>query len=247
MLEQFPVVYGRHSHVKLCGYFITFLIQNFKTLVVIDEVHKFKNPKSSLTCYARLVLKGREALWALTATPLNKDLADCYNIINFVKPWFFGTFEQFKKDYCKIEAVVIGKFPDGTLKKKDSIVGVVNNTILQQKLSQIVITGTNTVEVNWHYYKYIMSKEEERIYRKLARGIFASKYNLLEDKEAWFKQVIMGEEEKTYVVREHSRHSSRFIYLQYAADGIIQENGVIGESYGTKCLEILKILRGILS
>ena len=72
VVETFDVIYAKHSHVRQIPEMFQMLTQEFKTLVVFDEVHAFKNPNSALTVRAKYALQRAYAIWSLTATPLSK-------------------------------------------------------------------------------------------------------------------------------------------------------------------------------
>lgn len=41
-------------------------------------------------------------------------------------PWYLGTFDMFKKDYCTVTEKVIGRNIGGGLKKVEEITGVIS-------------------------------------------------------------------------------------------------------------------------
>lgn len=178
-------------------------------------------------------------------TPLSKDMKDCYNLINFIYPWYLGTFEMFKKEFCLVRSKVIGRSINGGLKKVEEIVGIASEQALIQRLYPIVVTSESHHSLNWHYIDYEMDAFERSIYRRLSLGIFSSTVELDED---WFRRVITQDVEVTnYSVKEVTRHASRFLYLQFAANGIISEDGSIGTRRGTKVNKALEVLETIFS
>ena len=52
---------------------------------------------------------------------------------------------------------------------------------------------------------------------------------------------------KKYYMKDITAHASRFIYLQYAADGIINNKGLIGECNGAKYETALKVIDDVVS
>ena len=89
-----------------------------------------------------------------------------------------------------------------------------------------------------------MDSFETSIYRRLATGLFTASDD--ETPEDWFHRVITQEQKPIdYSIKEVTRHSSRFLYLQFAADGLIQEDGTIGNRLGTKSKLILSCLKSI--
>jgi superfamily II DNA or RNA helicase len=246
-LQQYPVIYGKHTHPKSLGILMQKIINLTRCRVVIDEVHKFKNQKSTMTIAAKMYVRDYTAIVGLTATPLSKNLEDTYNIIHFIKPWFLGTYDSFKREFCKTKTEVVGRYANGALHEVERIIGVLNQNALDAKLAPLVIKGCNEVTVQWHDIPYTLDFEEKRLYQRLAKGLFASSVSHLTDKEEWFKKVMNEEIEESYVVKDVKRHSSRFIYLQFAANGIISKDGEIGTRVGTKCKEYLSRLKEIYS
>ncbi len=63
-------------------------------LVVIDEAHRLKNPRSVSARFAR-DLRSRYLL-LLTATPVENRLDDLFHLVSLVRPGHLGTMEQFR-------------------------------------------------------------------------------------------------------------------------------------------------------
>ena len=134
-------------------------------------MHAFKNPTSALTIRAKMALCKSYATWALTATPLSRDMEDTYNIVNFIYPWFLGPFHTFKRRYCTVVDQIIGRTPSGALRKVEKITGVSDESGLQEKLAPILITGVSEIKPEFHFVDYTPDAEEYKLYRKIANGI----------------------------------------------------------------------------
>lgn len=67
-------------------------------LLVVDEGHRLKNAKGSLTMTALISLPC-EARMCITATPIQNDLGDMYTLANFVCPGVLGDLATFKREY----------------------------------------------------------------------------------------------------------------------------------------------------
>ena len=100
-LKKFPIIICKHSHVYNFDGLMRLIQSMTRCAVLWDEVHKLKNPASKLTISNRLMASKAYCRYALTATPLSKDMKDCYNIINFIKPWYLGTFDMFKSNIIR--------------------------------------------------------------------------------------------------------------------------------------------------
>ena len=66
-------------------------------LVVIDEAHYLKNKKTQRYALADDIT-ARHALM-LTATPIQNNLIELYNLINLIKPGLLGTLQNFEEEY----------------------------------------------------------------------------------------------------------------------------------------------------
>jgi SNF2 family DNA or RNA helicase len=64
-------------------------------LVIVDEAHKCKNHRSAR--YKLLQRVQRNYLLLLTATPLQNDLRELYNLVTLLRPGHLGTWKEFKK------------------------------------------------------------------------------------------------------------------------------------------------------
>ena len=66
-------------------------------LVIIDEAHYLKNKKTQRYALADDIV-ARHALM-LTATPIQNNLIELYNLINLIKPGLLGTLQNFEEEY----------------------------------------------------------------------------------------------------------------------------------------------------
>lgn len=73
------------------------LLQNYYDLVIVDEAHKLKN---SLTQNFKLVKSiPKKYFLLLSATPLQNDLKELFNLISLLRPGQLGSYSQFKKRF----------------------------------------------------------------------------------------------------------------------------------------------------
>lgn len=66
-------------------------------LVIIDEAHKVKNHAAAR--YKFLQQLDRNYLLLLTATPLQNDLRELYNLVTLLRPGQLGTWQEFKRQH----------------------------------------------------------------------------------------------------------------------------------------------------
>ncbi|MBC5798878.1 MAG: DEAD/DEAH box helicase [Candidatus Eremiobacteraeota bacterium] len=66
-------------------------------LVIADEAHRLKNPKSASATLVKSLRTRR--LLLLTATPVENRLDDLFSLVNLVRPGLLGTPKDFRKSY----------------------------------------------------------------------------------------------------------------------------------------------------
>ncbi|MBF0538717.1 MAG: DEAD/DEAH box helicase family protein [Nitrospirae bacterium] len=86
------------STAKSAKYFST-VTQRYFDLVVVDEAHHLKN-RTTLAWKLVNQLK-KKFIFLLTATPVQNNLVELYNLITLLKPGQFKTEKHFKQEYMK--------------------------------------------------------------------------------------------------------------------------------------------------
>lgn len=246
ILKEYSVVYCKHTQVKGCSELIRTICNREKTLLAIDEVHAFKNPKSNLSKALEFCMTNCKCVWGITGTTLSRSLEDTYNIINVVSKWYLGGFLNFRSTYCKTKTKIVGKDNFGNLKKVEEIIGIKNPQAFRDKIEPLVISGESFLNVNFHYVDYNLSEREQTIYTKIANGITDEN----ESDESWLSDVLGSDSVKSKPIRhikDINAHSSRFIYLQSAADGVLTEDGTQDGMYGTKMDSLVSLIKGIVA
>jgi SNF2 family DNA or RNA helicase len=66
-------------------------------VVIVDEAHKVKNHESAT--YRFLQQIRRNFILLLTATPLQNNLRELYNLVTLLRPGQLGTWKEFQRDY----------------------------------------------------------------------------------------------------------------------------------------------------
>lgn len=247
LLRDYDVIYCKHTQVKTHPDIFRRLCSIPSVLTTIDEVHAFKNPKSDLSKALRYSIECSQYLWGITGTTLSRSLEDTYNIINLISPWYLGGFLQFRSTYCKTHTKIVGKDAFGNLKKVEEIVGIKNPQQFREKIYPLVISGESFLNVNFHYVDYTLSDKEQAIYTRIADGITLD----CDDDSEWLMNVLNSENTspspKVRKIKDINAHSSRFIYLQSAADGVLTENGTQDYTHGTKVNQLISLLWGIIN
>jgi SNF2 family DNA or RNA helicase len=120
-------------------------------MLIIDEAHKLKNSKTSNYIFVNQIRKKYCLL--LTATPVQNDLGELYNLITMLKPGQLGGQGQFQADY-----VVDKRVPK-------------NEVLLQQELSKVMIRNRRSdggIEFTRRHVRNIplsLSTEEQALYQ----------------------------------------------------------------------------------
>ena len=73
------------------------LLRHRWDLVIVDEAHKCKNEATAR--YQLLQKIRRNYLLLLTATPIQNNLRELYNLVNLLRPGHLGTWREFKREY----------------------------------------------------------------------------------------------------------------------------------------------------
>lgn len=92
--------------------------------IIADEATTISNPKSKTSQNLKKIPAKRRI--ALTGTPLNNSVQDIWNIVDWIRPGYLGTYWQFVKEYCMQD-------------KFGSITGYKNLQKLKEKLETLMI------------------------------------------------------------------------------------------------------------
>lgn len=224
-------------------------------VVLFDEVHKCKTWDAQTTRIWTACKKNCPIVWGVTATNYSKDYVDTYHILNFVKPYVLGTFEDFKRQCCVVEEY----FQPGA-GYLDRITGIYPNVFFG-KLNGMLILGDSLVVPQFHFYKYSMSPYTKDLYLRVASGLAVMPVVTASD-EVDHKDTLrrllstdiqgpdlftvrdgMGEDVEVY--KDISKNSAGYVYLQYVADGAVNADGEFKPTDTTKLSNLINTLADI--
>lgn len=252
VLKYTSVKYNDKQAYQLVNSLFLNAPQGKMNVVVFDEVHKLKSWDSQVSKIWKACTKNIPILWGLTATTYSTDYSDTYQIINFIKPYILGTFEDFKRQCCVVEEY----FQPGA-GWLDRIVGLHTNVFFG-KLRGLLIVGQSSVIPHFHIHKYSMSDETRDLYIRVANGLasFPSISSDEKDHESSMKALLSTKDENLFTVRGSfedaplvniSKNSSGYVYLQYVTDGAVNADGDFTPTATEKLRETLGVLQDIYS
>jgi SNF2 family DNA or RNA helicase len=73
------------------------LLENWFDLVIVDEAHRLRNHQT--LAWKFVAALNSKYLLLLTATPVQNDLRELYNLINLLRPGTLGTYRSFRRRY----------------------------------------------------------------------------------------------------------------------------------------------------
>lgn len=107
-----------------------------------------------------------------------------------------------------------------------------------------MIQGESTFHPKFHFVDYELSPYEASIYRRIAAGIDLDSGL---SPEEWLKKALSSDEADTHQIKDVSRYSSRFLYLQSASDGVLNEDGSQTRKGSTKVNKLVELIKGIVA
>ncbi|MGI2292791.1 DEAD/DEAH box helicase [Paenibacillus sp. GXUN7292] len=119
-------------------------------MIIIDEAHKLKNKKT--TNYQFAVQLRKKYCLLLTATPIQNDLDELYNLINLLKPGQLGGQSEFSANY-----VVDKRLP----KNEDQLQEALSSVMIRNRRGDGGISFTRRIVKN---IPLQLSEEEKQLY-----------------------------------------------------------------------------------
>ncbi len=135
-------------------------------LLILDEAHKLKNRKTKNWTFVNSIKS--KYLLMLTATPIQNDLIELFNLISILKPGYLSTVKRFKEEFLATK--------DKRLPK--------NPAKLREMLSEIMIrhrradTLIKFPQRFVHTYDIELNEDEMELYRELTAFIRRKYYTL---------------------------------------------------------------------
>ena len=187
------------------------------SVIILDEVHKLKNPKTQLVQSLMPILFRADVLWGLSATTLLNSVMDLYGMFCIFQPGRFLREMDFKYRFLVVRMRNVGKH-----KQIPEVVGYKNLDVLKKMIGEFIFSVESDIDVKFHKYFYSLTPAELEEYKKFARGILNGSEKL-----------------KVFASRLHD--------LQRCVDGSIDLDGNYCEKRGSKFYVVESLLKSILS
>ncbi|NEU29624.1 DEAD/DEAH box helicase [bacterium LRH843] len=135
-------------------------------LVIIDEAHKLKNPKTKNYEFIRLLKK--KFCLLLTATPIQNKLEEIFNLVSLLKPGHLGDMTSFDKEYRSSKR---------SPKNEEKLRELVNKVMVRNRRADTGIEWTKRIVKN---VPIIFSESERAFYNEIEQlGNGANHFALL--------------------------------------------------------------------
>lgn len=141
---------GENNEQELGDYVdLNEIIKNNYDMVIIDEAHRFKNPDTETAKAIRMITQPKYRL-LLTGTPLEKELSNVFQLIDYVSPNILGdekmTFQE-RRQLFEDLFLITSWNPFTYFFKEKIIVGVKNEDILNRRISPYILRRTSEQEL----------------------------------------------------------------------------------------------------
>lgn len=121
-------------------------------LVIVDEAHKLKN-KNTLN-YSFVQSLQKKFCLLLTATPIQNNLLELFNLVSIVKPGYLGNQEVFKKEYIHTKDE----------ERKKYLHQLIQKVMVRNRRKDTILQG---IKRNIHTVWLELTDEEQTVYGQL--------------------------------------------------------------------------------
>lgn len=128
-------------------------------MVIIDEAHHLRNSKTVLWKFASSLQK--KYILLLTATPMQNNLDDLYNLVTLLKPGLLNTAKNFKKQF-------VHKNDDFNVKNLDQLHNLIAECMVRNRRATISVNFTKRFA---RTFRITPSAEEESLYHEVTEFV----------------------------------------------------------------------------
>jgi SNF2 family DNA or RNA helicase len=135
-------------------------------LLIVDEAHKLKNRKTKNWSFVNSI--NTKYLLMLTATPIQNDLIELFNLISILKPGYLSTVQKFKDDFL---AEKDKRLPKNPVKLREML----SEIMIRHRRADTLIKFPQRFV---HTYNIELNEDEMQLYRELTDFIRKRYYTL---------------------------------------------------------------------
>ncbi|WP_078552891.1 DEAD/DEAH box helicase [Bacillus alkalicellulosilyticus] len=151
--EQYDVVVASIDTAKRQPHFDIVMNQDYD-LIIIDEAHKLKNPKTKNYEFVKNLKK--KFCLLLTATPVQNKLEEIFNLVSLLKPGHLGDLSSFEKSFRSNKR---------SPKNEEQLRELVNKVMVRNRREETGITWTKRIVET---VPITFSKEERELYTAIS-------------------------------------------------------------------------------
>lgn len=148
------------------------ILQKMFDVVVVDEAHQLKNNKTS--SYKLVYNLQRKNTLLMSATPIQNDLEELYNLTNILKPGYFKNKNQFKEEFMQ------NRFTPKNVKKLKELL---NSIMIRHKrsntLTELPKRSVKNIDIEFNHNERFFYNSVidfcKNIYHKYTEGIISLK------------------------------------------------------------------------
>lgn len=123
-------------------------------MLIVDEAHKLKN--AGTQSYRFVSAIRRKYCLMLTATPMQNDLKELFNLINLIRPGQLGTYKEFKRTYV---------YDLRTPKQTEELKGLLQEVMVRNRRSANTVQFTDR---HVHSIPITLSPQERELYEEVS-------------------------------------------------------------------------------
>ncbi|WP_093135453.1 DEAD/DEAH box helicase [Salinibacillus kushneri] len=136
------------------------VLEQHYDLMIIDEAHKLKNHKTKNYQFVNSLKKTYCLL--LTATPVQNQLSDIFNLVTILKPGYLGSYDEFTKAFGNKRTA---------LKQDEKLKELIQNVMVRNRREDTGVEWTKrNVKTVWINF----TEEEQQVYDELDHDLVSS-------------------------------------------------------------------------
>lgn len=144
--------------------------RGYRVILLCDEIHFMQSAESNMSDSVRKVRSQFTCVIGLTGTPLLQELEGLYRVVDFVRPGYLGSFQDFTSRYINYREKTI--YLKGNRRRKvKEVVSYKNLPELKERLKGVIIVRGRDYNIEYHYPQTHLTDEEQSLYEEASKGI----------------------------------------------------------------------------